>query len=145
MNSSLSPKEALFVKNLSKGHSTKDAALLAGYSESSISSYPYILKRKLKIIKALENKGLSDEYLAKSLKKNIDSGMGVKATADTSLRGIEIVSRLKGYLDNDKPQAQTESNIYINELKILNINELQAKADKLTEELASLKDAQAQG
>lgn len=46
---------------------------------------------------ALEVGGISDEFLASSLKAIIEAGTGVKATAKSSLEATELVFKLKGY------------------------------------------------
>ncbi len=132
----LTIKEAKFIKNLAKGFSKTDSAKLAGYSDKSAGIIAYRLMRKEKIRLALDNMGLNDEALAVVLKKHIDDGLGVKATADTSLRATELVLRLKGVLDREEVEQQTTINI--NELKILNTNELNQRVKDLTKDITDL-------
>ena len=50
---------------------------------------------KRAILEALEKQGVTDDYIAESLKKNIDSGVGVDANANTANRALEIAVKLK--------------------------------------------------
>ena len=137
----LSPRHARFVDGLVKGLDKGKAAISAGYSPMSANSIASQLLRKVKIIKALERVGLTDISIAKGIKVNVEAGMGVKATADTSLRGLELASRLKGHLDKEEvtPTSLTQTNIYIQELKNMSSSQLLDTIDSLTEEVKKLK------
>lgn len=138
--SGLNPRQARFVKGLQMGMSKGQSALMAGYSPESISSYPSQLLRKANITKALEAVGLSDTVIAKGIKQHIQDGMGVKSTADTSLRAIDLAARLKGHLDKEVPDTNlSQTNIYINELRGLSEEELAVKLKDITTHLEGLK------
>ena len=51
---------------------------------------------KMEIELALERAGLSDEYISELLRDATTAGMGVKATNADSLRGIDMMLKLKG-------------------------------------------------
>lgn len=86
------------------------------------------------IVKALEDAGITDPYIADGIKHNTEAGLGVKATAADSLRGLELAARLKGYLDN-KPESLHQTNVYIEELKSLSSEELENRLNKLDTEI----------
>lgn len=138
----MNPRQATFVKKLSQGYNKQDAAVAAGYSPTSASAIASQLIRKTKIIKALDRIGLTDRSIARGIKTNVDSGMGVRATADTSLRGLELASKLKGHLDTsntDTSNTYTQTNIYIQELKALDNNALDYKLNSLIDDINKLK------
>lgn len=137
----LNVREKKFVKNVAMGKPIKDSAKLAGYSDSSSTSYAYQLLRKDKIKKALDRAGLSDAALAKFLKKGIKSGLGVKATNSDSLRGLEILAKIKGYLDRETPDNLSQTNIYINELNNMTDSQLIKKLEEITTEVKELKSS----
>ena len=140
MSRSLTPKQSLFVKNISKGFNQEQSAKLAGYSDKSAYSIASVLMKNIKIIKALDRVGLTDKAIAKGIKTNVEKGMGVKATASDSLRGLELASKLKGYMDREPaPQSLTQTNIYIRELQQLSDKELSSKVEALTKEVKKLK------
>ena len=136
----LNTQQAIFVKKLANGYQKKDAAILAGYSRQSADTLASQLIRNPKIQRALDKAGLTDESLARTIKQNIKAGSKVKATADTALRGIELVYRLKGALDRPEgPSSVTQNNIYVQELKTMNDNELNDKLDTLLQDVEALK------
>ena len=140
MSKGMNTRNELFVKNLSKGIDKGSSAILAGYSPKTANSYASQLLKKTKIIKALEDMGISDRYIAKTLKSHIDDGLGIKATSDTSLRALDLATRLKGYQTIDHNEANlNQTNIYINELKMLNETELNARLQEVLNDIASLK------
>lgn len=131
----LQPKQAKFVELLSRGNNITEASKILGYNRD----YASRMLRKSNIAKALERAGLSDTILAQGIKTNFEAGMGVKATADTSLKATELALRLKGYLDKPEATNLTQNNVYINELKQLNDEDLSARLDNLTQEVQKLK------
>jgi hypothetical protein len=144
MSKKLTPKQSMFVKHLSKGHTKKDSAILAGYSENNASLQASRLMKDSKITKALDKVGLTDAALASGLKTTIESGLGVKSTNSDAIRGIDLATKLKGYQAQSAPSnASTpelhQTNIYINELKNMDDNELSDKIDKLTKDIGTLK------
>jgi len=136
----LTPKQALFIKNLSKGNNQSDAAILAGYSPKSAYSTASRMMRNDKIVRALDNVGLTDKRIAEGIKNNALAGEGVKATADTSLRSYELAARLKGYLATKEDQPNlSQTNIYIQQLKQMDTEALCTKLDDLLLELTELR------
>lgn len=139
MSAGLNVQQANFVKKLEKGYDQQDAAIAAGYSPRSAPAISSQLLKNPKIVKALERIGLTDQYLGRTLKKNIKAGAGISATADSSLRGIELAFKLKGYLDRAPEQNLTQNNIYVNELKTMDDSELNTKLDALLSDVEALK------
>lgn len=133
-NGGLSVRERNFVKNLTKGNNQVDSAILAGYSKRSASSIASQLMTKGKIVQALDDEGLSDKFLAKTIKQNIIEGTGIKATADTATKNVELALRLKGYLGKeDTSVTNNTQNNYIIELNNLSDEELEARYNRLQE------------
>jgi phage terminase small subunit len=141
MSNGLTFQQTKFVRNLAtKNVTQEEAAILAGYSEKSANSISSQLIKNPKIVRALDKAGLTDDGLVETLKANIKAGSGIKATADTSLRGIELVYRLKGALDRpESPTSLSQTNIYVNELKTIDDNELSSKLDTLLQDVEALK------
>lgn len=136
----LTPKQALFVKGLSKGHTQTSAAILAGYSPKSAYSTSSRMMRNDKIVKALDRVGLTDKRIAEGIKNNAFAGEGVKATADTSIRAFELATRLKGYLGKDEETPNLfQTNIYFQQLNQMSDEELNAELNKLTIRVAQFK------
>jgi hypothetical protein len=132
-NPQLSPKMRLFTKNMVKGHTIEDSAKLAGYSKHSASAIGSQLLRRDSIRKELEKAGITENALASVLKKHIDDGIGIKASADTSLRATELSLKLMGHLERENEQSGTTNNtvIYNNYTD----TELQARIAELQQEL----------
>lgn len=140
MSHDLTTRQAIFVKELSKGHNQTESAILAGYSPKNADVMGSRLVRNSKVVKALDRVGLTDLTIARGIKTNVDAGMGIKATADTSLRGLELASRLKGYLGKeDSATNLSQTNIYINELRQLSETQLRERLDKVLQEIQMLK------
>lgn len=93
-----------------------------------------------RIIQALEQAGLSDRVIAQGLKQHIEDGMGIKPTADTSLRALDLVTRLKGYQERSEPNNLTQNNVNI-ELRGLSEEELEARLNSLTGAVTELQEA----
>ena len=135
----LNTRQAAFVIGLSRGKTKKQAAIDAGYSKK----YPFRAVQSLMsrepVRKALEDCGLTDKTIAEGIRENVMAGMGVKATASDSLRGLELASRLKGYLKPDESTSYTQNNVYINELKTLSDEELNDRLHTLQDEVQELR------
>lgn len=69
-----SPKAIKYVKNLAKGMTKKDAALDAGYSESSADSAKQAIEDRPSVQSLMKQAGITQDSLIKTLKK------GMKAT-----------------------------------------------------------------
>lgn len=120
--------EKKFVEGMSKGLNQKDSAIFAGYAITSASTQASRLMKKEKIIRELDKVGLTDAMLAQNIKTNIEAGTGVKATADTALKGVELALKLKGHLHEDKGDT---TNIQVNDLRSLSDEDLQRKLEVL--------------
>ncbi len=129
----------LFVKNIAQGHNQKESAILSGYGSKNADVVSSRLMRNEKIVKALERRGMTDDYLAEKLKDNIDKGSGIKANADTALRAIEMVAKMKGHMNvsNEDPKSLIQNNYYI-ELQNMNENELDDRIKSILTEVKSL-------
>lgn len=136
----LTPKQALFVKKLSTGHNQTESAILAGYSPNSAYSTASRMVRNANIVKALNKVGLTDKRIAEGIKANALAGEGIKATADTSVRAFELALRLRGYFDKeDESPRLSQTNIYIQQLKQMSDQELQARLNSLMVEIIELR------
>jgi phage terminase small subunit len=131
----MNTQQAKFVDGLTKGLNMTDSARIAGYNPK----YAGRLLAKSRIQKALSKAGLTDNVLANTIKTNIESGVGVKATADTATKNVELALRLKGYLDKPDNQTLNQVNVQINEYKQLSNNELQAEIEATNSEISELK------
>lgn len=120
--------EGKFIEGMSKGLNQKDSAIYAGYSPLSASTSASTLMKKEKIIRELEKCGLTDAVLATTIKTNMEAGMGIKATADTSLKAVELALKLKGHLHEEKGDT---TNIQINDLRQMSDEDLQQKLEIL--------------
>ena len=115
MKKHLNPKQMLYVKNLTKGHTKKDAAKLAGYADSTVAMVNSKLMKNEAIKAELARLGLDDRGLSRVLKQHIQDGIGIKSTADTSLRATELVLRLRGNLDKEESTATTNNTLIYND------------------------------
>ena len=129
----LNTRQARFVRAKTMGHNNTESAIMAGYSKRSAGVTGSKLLRNTKIIKALEDNGLTDSVLAKTIKTNIERGTGIKADANTATKNVELALKLKGYMNTEqqKPTNLSQTNIYIEEMNKMDNN-------MLTEELRSL-------
>jgi hypothetical protein len=108
---------------------------LAGYTDRSVATYAPELMRKTEIRKALEKKGLSDNFLLGKMKKMIKIGSANEnISADTATRNIELAFRLSGALDTEKIDTNTTNNIYIKELRMLDNTQLMNKLAEISTE-----------
>jgi hypothetical protein len=132
----LNTKEAKFTRNIIAGMNKSESAKMAGYAPRSAGVSASRLLRKDKIIRALDRAGLSDMAIATMLKTHATNGMGIKATSDTSLKAIQLAMTARGHLDNSDKDSNnnTINNTYINELKVMSINELELKLQQLQQE-----------
>ena len=138
-NGQLTVKQRRFVRNISSGIDKGESAVLAGYSPLSSNSIASQLLKKTKIVKALEGVGLTDKVIAKGIKTNVEAGMGVKATASDSLRGLELATKLKGYQDTKPDKPTTQTNILVQEMNMLSDKDLNAKLEAIQKEIKALK------
>jgi len=134
----LTIKQTKFLSNKVKGMNNAEAARSAGYSLLTASSIGGKLMKNKSIIEALEQVGLSDGLIARGIKQHIEDGMGIKATADTSLRAIDLATRLKGYQDKIPDNNLQQNNISI-ELRNLTEEELSNRLSSLTSTIEELR------
>lgn len=136
---SLTPRHAKFVNSLIDGDSKGDAAIIAGYPPQYASSIASQLLKNAKIKAALDKAGLTDKFIADKIKRHINDGMSVKPTAETSLRALELATKLKGYHDT-KPDVtnNNQTNVFIMELKELDDSQLNTKLKALLSDVNSL-------
>lgn len=146
----LTLKQKKFVKEYiaSNGNATK-AVIEAGYSVKNrhvAEHIGYENLRKPEIREEVETQlakaGLTDEKLAKLLKENIEAGVGRKATASDSLRGIEMAFKLKDRFPSEKKQIQQAS--YRMELKGMSMAELREELRRLREKEKKLRQLRAE-
>ena len=92
------------------------------------------------MLRQLEKVGLTDLVLAKTVKRHIEDGLGIKATAQTSLHATELALKMKGYGQTaQKPGQVSQTNIYVNELNQLSDKDLDAKLDTIQQGIKALK------
>jgi hypothetical protein len=141
MGKRLTIKQKRFVKAMAKGNSQADAVILAGYdvkNEKIAASMGSRLVKNELIGKALDEAGLTLNGIASSLTTAIGSGLSVKATNSDAISGLRLASELHGLLKRDTPDNLTQNNIYINELKNLDDDQLNQKIQELTTAVAQL-------
>lgn len=102
-------KQRLFVKKYveNKGNGTKaalDAYDVKNYNTAHSLAIDNLQKPTIQraIELALERVGLSDESISEMLRDATVSGIGVKATNKDSLRGIDMILKLKGAYPDKK-------------------------------------------
>lgn len=120
--------EGKFIEGMAKGLNQKDSAIYAGYAPLGASAQASRLMQKEKIIRELDKVGLTDKVLAETIKANMEAGTGIKATADTSLKAVELAMRLKGHLHEEKGDT---TNIQVNDLRTMTDEQLQEKLEIL--------------
>lgn len=128
----LTYSEGKFIEGMAKGLNQKDSAIYAGYAPLSASVQASKLMQKEKIIRELDKVGLTDAVLADTIKKNMEAGTAVKATADTSLKAVELAMRLKGHLREEKGDT---TNIQVNDLRNLTDDQLRERMEVLQGEI----------
>lgn len=138
MANKLNVRQKKFLRYIQAGLGQRESAVMAGYSPRSAHNTAKALLKNSLIIEALDEVGLNDKAIASSLKTSIESGLGVKATNSDAIRGLELASRLKGHLSRED-QNLTQNNLYINELKTMDDEGLQARLEELTQEVQQLK------
>ncbi len=99
----MSIKQKLFVKKYieHKGNGTKaalDAYDVKNYNTAHSIAIGNLQKPTIQraIELALEHAGLSDDYISEMLRDATVAGIGVKAKNSDSLRGIDMILKLKG-------------------------------------------------
>ena len=81
----------------------------------------------------MQKQGLTPDVVVNALKENLVQGIGVKATAETTNRAIDIYAKLTGLYD-----SQDVEKTYKITLSKLNSKELTVELEKLTKSSNSL-------
>lgn len=136
MSKNLSPKQKKLVAGISKGLNIKESALLAGYSDNTSNSSIYTIMRSSKMVKALNDIGIGEEYIAKNFKRMVREGIAKgKPSQENATAILNTMLKLQGYLTNDTDNTNTNTNIHIKELRLLNVNVLKDKLKDITKGL----------
>lgn len=138
-------KQRLFIKKYleNKGNGTQAAMDVynvknanTAHSIASENLRKPTIRREIEL--ALEAKGLTDEYISELLRKATVAGLGQKATNSDSLRGIEMMLKVKGAFPS-KIQRSAHLRIdYKEELMKMSPSELKEELRKTTERTAEL-------
>lgn len=135
----LTLKEQGFVVDLIKGKNGTDA-IEKNYnvkSRANARSMAIELRKKPRIQEAIRlamlKQGLSPEVVVDALKQNLIQGIGVKATAETTNRAIDIYAKLTGLYDREDIEQS-----YKITLSRLNSKELTMELEKLTKTSSNL-------
>mgnify|MGYP001612564995 CR=1 FL=1 len=138
-NKHLTLKEQGFVTDLIKLKNGTDAAE-NNYnvkSRANARSMAVELRKKPRIQQAIqlemEKQGLTPDVVVNALKENIIQGIGVKATAESTNRGIELWGKFTGAFDKEDVQES-----YKVTLSRLNSKELQEELERLNKLSTSL-------
>jgi len=97
-------KQRLAVANLPESTSARQALLNAGYSEKTVTKPSSVTKSK-GFIQAMEDLGITDEFLNEALKADI------KAKKGNRLGELTLAYKLKGHL---KEQKQGDKTLILN-------------------------------
>lgn len=136
----IKPQHIKFVKNLASGMTQREAAIKAGYSATNTNTLMRRLRSNEAIVKLMNDNGLTDLALIQGIKTNIESGIGIKSTADSATKNIELALKLKGYLNKDDSDSDKDINISI-ELRNSSKEELLNRLNSIDGEIVSIKDS----
>ena len=138
-NKHLTLKETGFVVDLIKGKNGTDA-VENNYkvkSRANARSMAIELKKKPRIQEAIRlemiKQGLTPDIVINALKQNLIQGIGVKATAETTNRAIDLYSKITGLYDREDIEQS-----YKLTLSRLNSKELRVELEKLTKNSTAL-------
>ncbi len=133
-------KQKLFVKKYIQNNGNGTQAVLETYDTTNPNVAGAISSENLRkpsiqkeIRQALEMKGLTPEVVVEALKTNLVAGVGVKATAETTNRAIDIYSKLTGLYDRQDIEQS-----YKVTLSKLNSKELTMELERLNKLSSSL-------
>lgn len=143
----MSIKQREFVKEFIKARGNGTQAALAVYDTddpnvahaiASENLQKPTIKRAIEL--ALERVGLSDEYISELLREATVAGIGQKATNADSLRGIEMMLKLKDAFPAQKSahvrvDYQAEYRAKLERMSMPELNEEVARIQKENEEL----------
>ena len=140
---SLTQKQKKFVKGVKQGLNKTDAVRLAGYNVSSDNSAHVIANKLFKnelIIKSLDEAGITNKSMAQTLKTHIENGIGVKTTASDSIKALELAYKIKmGTMNRDDSNKGNTTNVYINELRMLDDKQLMDRLKSIEGEIVEYK------
>ena len=135
----LTIRENGFVTDLIKGKDATDA-VEKNYdvkSRTNARSMSIELKRKPRIQEAIklemQKQGLSPDLVVNALKSNLVAGIGVKATAESTNRAIDLYAKLTGLYESNEVEQS-----YKITLSKLNNKELKVELEKAIRSSASL-------
>lgn len=93
---------------------------------------------KREIDKCLEKSGLNDSYISDKLKDSIEFGMGKKASQDTSLRGLDMLIRLRGLYPEKRTRVENYSLSLKKNLLSKNVIEIEEEVKKGFKQITQL-------
>ncbi len=135
----LTVQENGFVSDLIKGKKQTDA-VENNYNVKNRQSAAVMaieLKKKPRIQEAIrlemQKQGLTPDVVIDALKQNLTAGIGVKATAETTNRAIDLYAKITGLYDREDVEQS-----YKLTLTKLNSKELRMELEKLTKQSNSL-------
>lgn len=138
----LTQKQRGFIKGLKKGLNKTEAIKMAGYQVSSNNSASVLANSLLKnelIIKSLDEAGITNKNMAQTLKQHIEDGIGVKTTASDSIKALELAYKIKMGTMNRNEVNNNQTNVYINELRMLDDKQLLDKLKSIEGEIVELR------
>lgn len=145
MSRKLSVKQRAFVKKLIERKGNATQAAMDVYDAKNYNTAHVIASENLQkptiqkeIELALERAGLNDEYISELLREATVAGIGQKATNSDTLRGIEMMLKVKGAFP-DKMHKSAHLRIdYRQELEKKSVKELEEELRRVGEETRKL-------
>lgn len=138
-NKHLTLKEQGFVVDLIKGKNATDA-VENNYnvkSRANARSMAIDIRKKPRIQEAIrlemQKQGLTADIVVDALKQNLTAGIGIKATAETTNRAIDLYAKITGLYDREDLEQS-----YKLTLSRLNSKELRIELEKLTRNSTAL-------
>jgi methyl coenzyme M reductase gamma subunit len=139
----LTTKQKKFVEGIKKGLNRTDAVRMAGYNTKSANGASVIASQLLNnnlIIKSLDEAGITNKSMAQTLKTHIENGIGVKTTASDSIKALELAYKIKmGTMNRNEENKSNTTNVYINELRMLDDKQLLDKLKSIEGEIVELR------
>lgn len=139
----LTQKQRGFVKAIKRGLGGSEAVRVAGYNVSNGHSAGAMANQLLKndlIIKSLDEAGITNKSMAQTLKTHIENGIGVKTTASDSIKALELAYKIKmGTMNRNDENKGNTTNVYINELRMLDDKQLLDKLKSIEGEIVQLR------
>lgn len=133
-------RQKLFVKKYIEKNGNGTQAVLETYNTTDPNVAGAISSENLRkpsiqqaIRQALDAKGLSPDVIVDALKTNLVAGIGIKATAESTNRAIDIYAKLTGLYDKQDIEQS-----YKVTLSKLNSKELTIELERLNKRSTSL-------